>query len=131
VILAARDVAALTDATAILCAPFHYPDVGAWRHACMGALKAALGADIVSSVLPCCDTEVIISADLDPEHARRFPDEIRPLDARVQIWRRHVALGAWDRETLWGADLPAMLASPYYHEYIRPLRLLRRRRGSR
>lgn len=122
-VLGAADRRHLEAAMSALLSPLAYESREAWALASIRALKALLGADKGTLVMPSTSAPMYVSEDVARHDCIAYPLAISPLDRRLSVWERQHALGAFDRPTLWGTALPRMLASPYYHEFVVPLRL--------
>ena len=122
--LVAADLAGVARASRTLLSPLSYDTTEAWQRAVNGVVKAVLGGDVATMVLPASvGGRGTFSEDLPTETTDRYSAAIRPLDVRWSVWERQAALGAWDRPTLWGPWMAEYLGSAYYNEYLVPRRL--------
>ena len=119
-----RNLDGIAAASRVLLAPLDYPSVADWQRATNAALKPLLGADKASFFLPMGDRRLEISSDeYSPAMLRDYAaNALSVADRRWQVRRRTLALGAWSREELYGAQLREMYASAYWHETLLPNR---------
>jgi len=106
----------------LLISPLRYENHMAWRRDVCRAMKALLGADQATFVFDLPDHEAFFSEEIDLASLQAYPASINPLSEQWDLSERHAALGAYNRELLWGEHLPELLHSAYYNEYIRPNR---------
>lgn len=120
--IAAADLAGVVRASRTL-TPLAHETTEDWQRAVTRELRAILGADRASMLLPAETGGSFFTEDFRREDTAAYAGAIRPLDARWSVWERQAALGAWDRATLWRPWIAEYLASAYYNEYIVPRRM--------
>jgi DNA-binding CsgD family transcriptional regulator len=108
----------------VMLAPLDYESIGDWQRATNESIKALLGADKVSFLLPLPDGRLeVYSDEFSRATMHNYDTSVLPLaDRRWGVRRRRISLGTWNRELLYGRHLRAMYSSVYWNEFLRPLR---------
>ena len=121
--LSSREVARVTHSLELLLSPLAFQDISTWQVQVLRQLKGLLGADVATFKLPLRPETAFVSEELALDFMARFPSVVSPLDRRLSLWRRQVALGVTDRAMLLGQWMDRYLKTRYYNEYIVPARL--------
>jgi DNA-binding CsgD family transcriptional regulator len=119
--LSSRQIRELHRVGGILASPLAFESIDAWRCSITAQTKPLIGADLVSFLLPTATTPVL-SHEQWTAAAGDYPRLKAELDVRYGLRERELQLRVWNRDLLWKGWLDELYASPYYNEFIRPLK---------
>lgn len=120
--LTSGDRAQLFHAQETLLSLLEYETVDRWRSDVNDQIKQLVGADKALFMLPGVEGPRVYSEEFELSKVNEYPAQLHPLDARYSIWEAVVKLGVADREMFWGDWLNQYYRSPYYNEYVVPIR---------
>lgn len=120
--LSAADQRNLQSAIATLLACGSHRSFLEWRLAVNSEFKRVLDSDTATFYTAMPSGTAAVSEDI--ARIREFVPLVSPLSAQFRLSDRELALGAWDRRTLWGRDLVHFVRSSYYNDFVRPIRAL-------
>ena len=120
--LSPNEEVALQEVQDVLLSVLSHADIDAWMREATLRLKVYLGADKGFILLDPGGSSRLFTEGLTPAEVLTYPREVVGLDKRFGLWQRQLALRVWSRETLNRPHMEAYLKSPYYNEYIVPVR---------
>jgi len=112
----------LQNAIAHLLSPLDGGSIDAWWVPANQSLKALLGADMGSFLVPVDGTPRLLTEGMDAEAARQYPFRMPRLPGFVSLWEQQARLGVWNRARLYGRLRRTYYRSEYYNDYVRPAR---------
>lgn len=114
----------LTAATGAMLSPMSGAAVEEWPLRVNRAVATLVGADKASLVLAASDGSNGTSAFSEQlgQAALDYPRQLGDCNARYQLWRRQLELGAWNRRAVYGRHYRRIRRTPYHNEYVVPLR---------
>lgn len=120
--LSSHDRERLDHALRVLLSPLDHRTTDDWRVAVNRAMKALLGADMATFILPVGDGAPVFSEEIPPAVLSDYLPLLEPLATRFSYWERLARLPVADRDRVWHPHLKEYYRSAYYNEYIVPNR---------
>lgn len=119
--LPARDVSRLDAALEALLDPLS-GDADGWRGRVNPICRELLRGDCASFLLPLPGMQWVYTKQFPQETARRYPALMRVNEQRYGLITRQIRLGVWNRRLEYGPHYDRILRSPYYQDYLVPVR---------
>jgi DNA-binding CsgD family transcriptional regulator len=120
--LRSQELTGLNRAMSTLLSPLDYDTPEHWRQVANQEIRALLGADLATFLLPSRSGPWVYSEEGDPRVEEEYPNRMPRLPGGFSTWERQHYLKVWSRATLFAEYLDEFYQSAYYNEFAVPIR---------